>query len=71
MDALTSAPLVHYFDTHLHRILCGLRGVDHRSTKHARSVTCQACVRLLGTRLAPSDTRGDSDVVSSRGCEAR
>jgi hypothetical protein len=71
MDALTSAQVVHYFDTHLHRILCGLRGVEHRSTKHARSVTCQACVGLLVTRLAASDARGDSDVVSGRGCEAR
>jgi hypothetical protein len=57
MDALTSASLVHYYDTRLHRILCGLRGFEQRSTKHSRSVTCHACVGLLTKRpetLAPS-----------------
>jgi hypothetical protein len=51
MNALTATPLVHYFDTRLHRILCGLRGFEHRSTKHARNVTCEACVALLGKPL--------------------
>jgi hypothetical protein len=50
MEALTNTPLVHFFDTRLRRILCGLRGFEHRSTKHSRAVTCQACVGLLGTR---------------------
>jgi len=50
MDALTPASLVHYYDTRLHQILCGLRGFEHRSTKHSRSVTCHACVGLLGKR---------------------
>jgi hypothetical protein len=50
MDALTPASLVHYYDTHLHEILCGVRGFDHRSTKHSRQVTCHACVGLLGKR---------------------
>jgi hypothetical protein len=56
MDALTSASPVHYYDTRLHRILCGLRGFEQRSTKHSRSVTCPACVGLLAKRpetLAP------------------
>lgn len=57
MDALTPASLVHYYDTNTHGILCGVRGADHRSTKHSRGVTCHACVGLLGKRpdtLAPS-----------------
>lgn len=69
MEALTSAPLVHYFDTHVHQILCGLRGFDHRSTKHSRGVTCQACVGLLGTRLA-ADAPGRSDVAPAHGWKA-
>ncbi len=60
MDALTPTSLVHYYDTRLHQILCGLRGFDHRSTKHSRNVTCPSCVGLLGKRptmtaLSPSD----------------
>lgn len=54
MDALTTASLVHYYDTRLHAILCGLRGFEHRSTKHSRNVTCQRCVGLLGTRPIPT-----------------
>lgn len=50
MDSLTPASTVHYYDTRLHRILCGVQGFDHRSTKHSRSVTCHACVALLGER---------------------
>ena len=52
MDALTPASTIHYFDTRLHRILCGLRGFEHRSTKHSRDVTCDACVGLLRQRPA-------------------
>jgi hypothetical protein len=50
MDALTPARLVHYFDTRLHRILCGQHGPDHRSTKHARDVTCNTCIGQLRDR---------------------
>ncbi|HEY6006621.1 MAG TPA: hypothetical protein VIV57_27320 [Anaeromyxobacter sp.] len=50
MEALTQAKLVHFFDTRLHRILCGLRGFEHRSTKHSRDVTCDACIGLLRER---------------------
>jgi hypothetical protein len=46
MEALNPIRLVHYFDTQQHRIACGA-GIDHRSTKHARSVTCQKCMGLL------------------------
>jgi hypothetical protein len=66
MNALTVTPLVHYFDTRLHRILCGLRGFEHRSTKHARNVTCEACVALLGKSLeddAPSRASARDDRV--------
>jgi hypothetical protein len=50
MDALTPASLVHFYDTNLRRIACGASRSDHRSTKHARQVTCQACIALLGER---------------------
>lgn len=50
MSELATASVVHFFDTGTHRILCGVRGPDHRSTKHARMVTCHACVGLLGER---------------------
>ncbi len=50
MDELNTTPVVHYFDTQLHRILCGARGADHRSTKHPRGVSCPACVGLMGAR---------------------
>ena len=61
MDALTPASPVHYFDTRLHRIVCGVRGPDHRSTKHSRDVTCDACLGLLRDQpstLASSKARG-------------
>lgn len=57
MDDLIAASPVHYFDTSLHRIACGVRGADHRSTKHSRDVTCDACLGLLRdqpSRLASS-----------------
>ncbi len=47
MDAMMLVSPVHYFDTSLHRIACGVRGSDHRSTKHSRDVTCDACLGLL------------------------
>jgi hypothetical protein len=50
MDALTPAALVHFYDTSSRAIACGVRGFDHRSTKHPRQVTCQACVALIGER---------------------
>lgn len=50
MNSLMPASLVHFYDTRVHRILCGVSGADHRSTKHSRSVTCHTCVGLLGRR---------------------
>jgi hypothetical protein len=58
MEALTPATPVHFYDTRAHVILCGLRGFEHRSTKHSRSVTCHACVGLLRERLAAPDDAG-------------
>jgi hypothetical protein len=63
MDALTPASLVHFYDTRAHGILCGVRGPEHRSTKHSRSVTCHTCVGLLVQRpeipaAAPGATGG-------------
>lgn len=50
MSELVQASVIHFFDTRTHHILCGARGAEHRSTKHARGVTCQACVGLLAER---------------------
>ncbi len=52
MEGLTPATLVHFYDTRSRRIVCGVSGADHRSTKHPRQVTCQACVALLGERAS-------------------
>ena len=38
--------LVHLYDTEGHRIACGEPGQSN-STKHARGVTCSACLALL------------------------
>jgi hypothetical protein len=66
MIAPTPTTLVHYFDTRLHRILCGLRGFEHRSTKHSRAVTCQACVGLLGKRTSEAQTEpAESPIVAA------
>jgi hypothetical protein len=46
MSALTSNPVVHFYDPAVHRIACGVPGFD-RSTKHVRAVSCPACVHLL------------------------
>jgi hypothetical protein len=64
MDALTPAALVHFYDTQAHRIACGVSGLDHRSTKHPRQVTCQRCVSLLGERPFQSQA---ADPVGSAG----
>jgi len=58
MNALTPASLVHFFDVRSRRIVCGVSGFDHRSTKHPRQVTCQACVALLGERAFLAGTSG-------------
>lgn len=50
MDSVSPASTVHFYDTGQHRILCGVRGFEGRSTKHARGVTCDACVGLLAER---------------------
>jgi hypothetical protein len=53
MEALNPTQLIHYFDTQQRRIACGA-GVDHRSTKHARSVTCQKCMGILRAKTEAS-----------------
>ncbi len=52
MSELTAASVIHFYDTGTHGILCGVRGAEHRSTKHSRSVTCHACIGLLADRPA-------------------
>jgi hypothetical protein len=59
MEAPASARLVHSFDTRLHQILCGLRGFEHRSTKHDRAVTCPACVKIIGARAVNGTSGSD------------
>jgi hypothetical protein len=38
---------VHYYDTQKHRVACGAPMADEHSTKHARGVTCAACLGVL------------------------
>lgn len=47
---LSRAVPIHFYDTRTHAIACGKRAGEHRSTKHARNVTCDACVGLLAER---------------------
>jgi hypothetical protein len=54
MDARHSTSPVHYFDPILHSIPCGAPGFAEPSTKHSRSVTCQACVAFLRARTTPA-----------------
>jgi hypothetical protein len=49
MDLKPAAP-IHFYDTLSHAIACGVRGPDHRSTKHPRQVTCEACVAMRSAR---------------------
>jgi hypothetical protein len=58
MEAQAPASLVHFYDIHSRRIACGVSGADHRSTKHPRQVTCQACVALLGERPSLTEAPG-------------
>ncbi len=43
----SSTTLVHYFDVDRHAVSCGVAGFSERSTKHARHVTCPACIAIL------------------------
>jgi hypothetical protein len=40
---------IHWYDTEHHRILCGIPGHTSAS-KHAATVTCTECLRLLRER---------------------
>jgi len=46
--------LVHFYDTEQHRILCGIPGHTN-ATKHAATVTCRECLRMLGEREAVAE----------------
>lgn len=64
MSALHADPVVvHYFDTAVHHIACGVPGFD-RSTKHARAVSCKACIALIRHPAAehaePADAAGQA-----------
>lgn len=43
----SSISVVHYFDPNRHSVPCGVAGFAERSTKHARQVTCPACMAAL------------------------
>ncbi|HYD40913.1 MAG TPA: hypothetical protein VEB43_08780 [Anaeromyxobacter sp.] len=59
-ETLNAARVIHYYDTRTRETLCGLRGFEERSTKHARGVTCRACAGLLHQRLTPAPSPGGS-----------
>jgi hypothetical protein len=65
METLTPASLIHFYDVRSRRILCGVSGVDHRSSKHPRQVTCQACVALLGERPSLAAAPGRDDAAAA------
>ena len=45
-------PVVHSYDTERHATRCGAAG-QISSTKHAKSVTCRECLRLLADLPLP------------------
>lgn len=51
--------MVHFYDTRSRAIACGVRGLDHRSTKHARQVTCPRCVERLQGRAPEPAVAGE------------
>lgn len=53
MNEQGPAMVIHFYEVRLRETLCGLRGFEHRSTKHPHGVTCHACVGLLHQRLGP------------------
>ncbi len=71
MDTVTADSVVHFYDTRLRETLCGLRGFEHRSTKHAHGVNCQKCVGLLREGKRPpaaSDPQSAArDVATAHG----
>ena len=69
MDEVRPVMVVHYYDARLRETLCGLRGFEHRSTKHPRGVTCPACAGLLRDRPALGDPDASSGTPPPRGTE--
>lgn len=48
--------LVHWYDTEGRRIACGAPGQSN-STKHARGVTCSACLALVAEARTATKVR--------------
>ena len=67
MEKQTADRLVHYYDTERHQILCGASVGEDHSTKHARGVTCHACVGLLRERVEQGAASGAASASSSPG----
>jgi hypothetical protein len=55
----TEIRLIHWYDTDHHRIACGVAGQSN-STKHVRSVTCDACRTLVAEARAPTLVEPDA-----------
>jgi hypothetical protein len=62
--AIENTP-IHSYDTQTRRIICGAPG-QIGSTKHARDVTCDECLGLLGrpSRSPLHLTVGDDSLAS-------
>ncbi len=67
MEKQTADRLVHYYDTQRHRILCGSPGAEDHSTKHARGVTCHACIALLREKVGEGAVSGAGAASGSPG----
>jgi hypothetical protein len=67
MEKQAGDRLVHHYDTQQRRILCGAPVADDHSTKHARGVTCQACIALLRESEDAPARAGDASASSAAG----
>jgi hypothetical protein len=63
MTVTGTSSAVHFYDVDARAIACGVRGADHRSTKHPRGVTCEACLEHL-ERREPSAARMSEGAAS-------
>ncbi|HEY6098363.1 MAG TPA: hypothetical protein VIW03_02970 [Anaeromyxobacter sp.] len=67
MAKQTDDRLVHLYDTLRHRIVCGSTAAEDHSTKHARGVTCHACIALLRESASEGAASGAASASSSAG----
>ncbi len=67
MTKQTSNRPVHLYDTQLHRIVCGSPVAEDHSTKHARGVTCPACMTVLHERATEGAASSAAAASSNAG----